>query len=157
MKKQLVERFLVDLPLLRDWCLTIEDFIGLDYSQLPDECNMRTIILKVFDENWNGKYKKQQRKELLHDTNDMAMDLTGGRRKELNNILRQRFGFDLDAFSNLHNKRIQSVIKRGKIKNDEEFILLKDKVEEIYADDNQQELLATLNNLLYQYEFMNER
>ena len=70
----------------------------------------------------------------------------------LNLKLRQEFGFDLNDFSNRNNKRIQNILKRGVIRNEEEFRLVSDKVEEIYADDSQKELVSKLNDLLGTFE-----
>ena len=70
----------------------------------------------------------------------------------LNLKIRQEFGFDLNDFSNRNNKRIQNILKRGVIRNEEEFRLVSDKVEEIYADDSQKELVSKLNDLLGTFE-----
>jgi hypothetical protein len=66
----------------------------------------------------------------------------------LNRKLRQEFGFDLNDFSNRNNRRIQNILRRGVIRNEEEYRLVSDKVEEIYADDSQKELVSRLNDLL---------
>jgi hypothetical protein len=39
-------------------------------------------------------------------------------------------------------------LRRGVIRNEEEYRLVSDKVEEIYADDSQKELVSRLNDLL---------
>ena len=66
----------------------------------------------------------------------------------LNPALRQEFGFDLNDFSNRNNRRIQNILKRGVIRNEEEYRLVSDMVEEIYADDSQEQLVNQLNELL---------
>ena len=66
----------------------------------------------------------------------------------MNPALRQEFGFDLNDFSNRNNRRIQNILKRGVIRNEEEYRLVSDKVEEIYADDSQEQLVNQLNELL---------
>ena len=70
----------------------------------------------------------------------------------LNLKLRQEFGFDLNDFSNRNNRRIQNILKRGVIRNEEEYRLVFDKVEEIYADDSQEQLVDQLNELLAAFE-----
>ena len=69
----------------------------------------------------------------------------------LNLKLRQEFGFDLNDFSNRNNRRIQNILKRGIIQNEEEYRLVSDKVEEIYADDSQTQLVCNLNDLLREF------
>ena len=66
----------------------------------------------------------------------------------LNLKLRHEFGFDLNDFSNRNNRRIQNILKRGVIRNEEEYRLVSDMVEEIYADDSQEQLVNQLNELL---------
>ena len=66
----------------------------------------------------------------------------------MNPALRQEFGFDLNDFSNRNNRRILNILKRGVIRNEEEYRLVSDKVEEIYADDSQEQLVNQLNELL---------
>ena len=70
----------------------------------------------------------------------------------LNSKLRQEFKFDLNDLSNRNNIRIQNILKRGVIRNEEEFRLVSDKVEEIYADDSQKGLVSKLNDLLGAFE-----
>lgn len=66
----------------------------------------------------------------------------------MNPALRQEFGFDLNDFSNRNNRSIQNILKKGVIRNEEEYRLVFDKVEEIYADDSQEQLVNQLNELL---------
>ena len=65
----------------------------------------------------------------------------------MNRKLRQEFGFDLNDFSNHNNRRIQNILRRGVIRNEEEYRLVSDKVEEIYADESQDQLVCKLNDL----------
>lgn len=137
--------------LLERWCLTIleslENFCAEDLSMY------REIVLKTCDVNWKHKYRLQARKELLHDINEYAMESMNQQALQMLNLkLRQEFGFDLNDFSNRNNKRIQNILKRGVIRNEEEFRLVSDKVEEIYADDSQKELVSKLNDLLGTFE-----
>ena len=137
--------------LLEKWCLTIleslERFWGEDLPM------WREIVLKTCDVNWKHKYRLQARKGLLHDINEYAMESMNQQALQMLNLkLRQEFGFDLNDFSNRNNKRIQNILKRGVIRNEEEFRLVSDKVEEIYADDSQKGLVSKLNDLLGAFE-----
>ena len=133
--------------LLERWCLTIlesqERFWAEDLSV------WREIVLKTCDVNWKHKYRLQARKELLHDINEWAMESMNQQALQMmNRKLRQEFGFDLNDFSNHNNRRIQNILRRGVIRNEEEYRLVSDKVEEIYADDIQDQLVCNLNDLL---------
>ena len=137
--------------LLERWCLTIleslERFWGEDLPM------WREIVLKTCDVNWKHKYRLQARKGLLHDINEYAMESMNQQALlMLNSKLRQEFKFDLNDLSNRNNIRIQNILKRGVIRNEEEFRLVSDKVEEIYADDSQKGLVSKLNDLLGAFE-----
>ena len=136
--------------LLERWCLSILDFqekvVGEDVGI------WREIVRKACDVNWKFKYKLQARKELLHDINEYVLEFPQPLLHMLNLKLRQEFGFDLNDFSNRNNRRIQNILKRGVIRNEEEYRLVFDKVEEIYADDSQEQLVDQLNELLAAFD-----
>ena len=133
--------------LLERWCLTILE--SLERFWAEDLPLWREIVLKTCDVNWKHKYRLQARKELLHDINEYAMESMNQQALQMLNIkLRQEFKFDLNDFSNRNNRRIQNILKRGIIRNEDEFRLVSDKVEEIYADDSQEQLVNQLNELL---------
>ena len=139
--------------LLEKWCLTILE--SLERFWAEDLPLWREIVLKTCDVNWKHKYRLQARKELLHDINEYAMESMNQQALQmLNNKLRQEFKFDLNDFSNRNNRRIQNILKRGIIRNEDEFRLVSDKVEEIYADDSQKELVSKLNDLLGAFEII---
>ena len=152
-----MHELLSDSQLLQSWCMTIIDYLDHHYP-IPEGYKLniydefRKAIAIVCDDSRKLPHSSQQKKELLHDINDWANDLDLQRRLSLNDLLREKFGFNLNDFNAKNDKRIQSVIKRGKVRNEEEFVLLKDKVEAIYDDDSQQALVETLNNLLNTYE-----
>ena len=132
--------------LLERWCLSILDF---QEKVLGEDVRIwREIVRKACDVNWKFKYKLQARKELLHDINEYVLMLEQPLLHLLNLKLRQEFGFDLNDFSNRNNRRIQNILKRGVIRNEEEYRLVSDMVEEIYADDSQEQLVNQLNELL---------
>ena len=132
--------------LLERWCLSILDF---QEKVLGEDVRIwREIVRKACDVNWKFKYKLQARKELLHDINEYVLMLEQPLLHLLNLKLRHEFGFDLNDFSNRNNRRIQNILKRGVIRNEEEYRLVSDMVEEIYADDSQEQLVNQLNELL---------
>ena len=135
--------------LLGKWCLFILDF--LEKIGVGDMSIWRECIPEACDVNWKFKYKLQARKELLHDINEYVLMLEQPLLHLLNLKLRHEFGFDLNDFSNRNNRRIQNILKRGVIRNEEEYRLVSDKVEEIYADDSQEQLVNQLNELLAAY------
>ena len=141
--------------LLGRWCLIIlESMERFAAQEIP---MYREVILQTCDVNWKYQERLQARKGLLHDTNEWAMEVLNQQAlQSLNLKLRQEFGFDLNDFSNRNNIRIQNILKRGVIRNEEEYRLVSDKVEEIYADDSQKQLICKLNNLLGAFDDSNQ-
>lgn len=88
----------------------------------------------------------------FNDTLDMAKDLSYAQKEELNAILREKFGTDLNEQNNKNYKKIKRVIQRGKIKTDEEYYLLKERIDEIYDDESKREEVEELGTLLLNYE-----
>ena len=88
----------------------------------------------------------------FNDTLDMAKDLSYAQKEELNAILREKFGTDLNEQNNKNYKKIKRVIQRGQIKTDEEYYLLKERIDEIYEDESKREEVEELGTLLLNYE-----
>ena len=88
----------------------------------------------------------------FNDVNDAAFDLDSKQYKELNHILYLKFGISLDNQNKKIIKKIKTILKRGHIKNIDEYRLVSERVERIYADDDKKEEVETLNNLLADFE-----
>lgn len=76
---------------------------------------------------------------------DSAMD-------SLNQILTEKFKYNLIDASISKKDEIQKILKRGKIRNDGKYELMKRQEEEIYDDKSQLNYAESLRNLLGDYE-----
>ena len=66
--------------------------------------------------------------------------------------MKEKYGHDIADEMELETATIQKIIKRGIIRNDDEFEIVKRREEEIYADESQFEYAETLRNLMSAYE-----
>lgn len=90
MKKELDQKALDELSFMRDWNWVIVDFLvknenGEIFKQLYQ------IISEAFD-----KKNLRGMRIMYNDNNEMARGLSLNKLTELNHILREKFGFDLD-------------------------------------------------------------
>lgn len=146
MKKELSQKDLDELSFMRDWNWVLADFLvkndnGEFFKQLYQ------IISETFD-------KKDLRgmRLIYNDNNEMVRGLSLNKLTELNHILREKFGFDLDKAHDKVLAKINLIVQRGYLKNDDEFRMLLSRVDEIYADDSKEKEVEILENLMRDYE-----
>lgn len=144
MKSKLSEKKLKELLFFRDLNLIIVDY----FCKLEPEIKMvYNSILKAFETN-----ELCGMRETFNETIARTDFLTNSQKEELNAILREKLGTDLNELKNKTYKKIKRVIQRGKIKTDEEYYLLKERIEEIYDDEGKREEVEELETLLLNYE-----
>ena len=81
----------------------------------------------------------------------MALNAPNQLLEKLNNTLFTQFGQDLSTYSQNNSSRLEEIVKRGKIINDEEFRFVEQKVSDICQIDAQSQQVIILNNLLAAY------
>ena len=145
MKKILTEKQQKELVFMKDWILIVHDYIFKDDEDILEEDKL--YIIKAFE---IGEIRGMRM--AFNDTLDMAKDLSYAQKEELNAILREKFGTDLNEQNNKNYKKIKRVIQRGQIKTDEEYYLLKERIDEIYDDESKREEVEELETLLLNYE-----
>ena len=70
----------------------------------------------------------------------------------LNHVLQEKFSHSLADEFDRETAIIDKIIKRGIIRNNREFEIVKRREEEIYADESQNEYAETLRHLMADYE-----
>lgn len=141
---------------IRKWCLTILDFIYSDNVIHTDVIELRK---QAFDEKTKTRYLEQTTpgiylkglRQAFNDINDMALNAPNQLLEKLNNTLFTQFGQDLSTYSQNNSSRLEEIVKRGKIINDEEFRFVEQKVSDICQIDAQSQQVIILNNLLAAY------
>ena len=137
---------------LRDWCFTILDFFTSEFPN-KDMCylvNEFKIIISDIDQKHNIRKMRAMFKEInIMFGEEMLLPEQMGR---LNQILQIKFSHSLADEHDKETATIDKIIKRGKIRNDNEFEIVKRREEEIYTDDSQYEYAEKLRQLMADYE-----
>ena len=145
MKRKINQNKLEELIFLKEWNETIVKFFVLKSKD-----NSLEIFHQIINETFNKSDLKGMRM-IYKDLNEGINDLSLIEFNELNQLLSQKFGTDLTECNNKNLTKIKQIVKKGNINNDEEYRLILNRVEEIYADDNQKEETEILNMLLTNY------
>lgn len=146
MPKQLNDIQQKELHHIKDWCLTILNFMIEKSGDNPLFQQFKNIIVET--------HEKQNLKGLRHvikDVNEWAKGLSKSDFDELNNLLNRKFEKDLIKEDTKISNKISQVLKKGKISNEEEYRMLLNRVEEIYADESKKEEVKSFNKLLADY------
>ena len=138
---------------LKQWCLTICDYllsIDSGYSELVNGKYGLMSILEDIEKTQNLK----KMKALYKETNILIEDdmLSPEQMAGLNQLLKDKFGHNIADERDKESKTIQKIIKRGKIRNDKEFEIVKRREEEIWQDESQKDYAETLRRLMGEYE-----
>lgn len=147
MKKKLDQKALEELSFMRDWNWIIADFLVKNENEGEFYKQLYPIISEVFD-----KKNLRGMRMMYNDINEMAGGFSLHKLTELNRILREKFGSDLNKAREKVVAKINRIAQRGYLKNDDEFRLLYSRVDEIYADDSKKEEVEILENLMADYE-----
>ncbi|PTS95185.1 hypothetical protein DBR11_21735 [Pedobacter sp. HMWF019] len=156
MKRKMNEKQEAESLFLRKWCLTIIDFI---YSDKVIQTDLIELRKQAFSEETKTRYLEQTTpgiylkglRQAYNDINDMALNAPNQILEKLNNSLFAQFGKDLSTDSQNISSRLEEIVDRGKIINDEEFRVVEQKVSDISQIDAQSQQIIILNNLLATY------
>lgn len=124
---------------LRKWCTVVTDFIASlleDKSLIKDQYG---IIDSLFQ-----KRDKKGFETVFNDLNEWALSLSQDNISNLNLILINSFGKGLHEVNKKSMRKIENIIKRGLIKNENEFRIIEHRVNEL---SHMKSSLAEINNL----------
>ena len=149
-KKLLALEKTADYATLREWCITICSFVSKVYPEMSHMEKEISEAIEKIDKKQSMRYMRVLCKEmnwLVQDgyLPDPLMD-------KLNQILTEKFKYNLVDVAAAEKDEIQKILKRGRIRNDREYELVKNKEDEIYDDDSQFDYAESLRNLLADYE-----
>jgi hypothetical protein len=165
MKRSLNSKQLKELKYIYEWCKTIQLYINahnedcfdkglmqeLDPEYAEQNPSLHDYLIRVLDRAYAEQNLVGLRAS-LNDYNETASDLPLEQFEELNQILREKFGEDL-----VHNRqkelaKIKRIVNRGKINNENEYRLIKSRIEEIINDENRVTEIHILDGLLNDFE-----
>ena len=134
------------LLITKEWCEMIIHFM---LSKAGPNNSLKEVLNLV-----KGIYHKKNLaglKSIKKDLGEWVKVLSRPDLFELNILLQNKFGENLDNDANKIIRVIEKIISRGKIINDEEYELIVKRVEEIYENENNKLEIETLNILLVNY------
>lgn len=137
----------VKLNQQKDWCDTVLKYI---YSKSNDSYG-----LDLFSNAINTGYhlrKLSLFKVLISDLLEWVNGLPEDEIQELDQILIKKFGTGIKSHQKKRFKKIQSIVKKGKITNEDECRLVLDYIDQIYADSSKEDELLKLNALLNKFD-----
>ena len=145
MKQTYTRQQLEKLYFMRDWSNFICDFIA--------ECGYKSFDswhVKV-DENYQSKYFNGF-VEGFNDINESSKDFPRNKFNELNHRLKEKFGKTLYDMDKKQERKIASVLKRHKVRNEDEFRMVQSHIENIWDNSQKKQEYETLQELNYQFE-----
>jgi hypothetical protein len=143
MDRKITEKQQKELDYMKEWCLTILNFMISRNSNTPIITQTKNVILETYNSH-NIKGLRYCNKDIT----EWAKGLNQSDFVELNKFLHDKFGEDLVKNDNRDLSKINQVIKKRKISCEDEYRLLLSRVDEIYNDLNKQDEVFTLNKLL---------
>ena len=137
----------IELKILKDKCLLFNQFLinraGVP-AQLLEETNK--LLEKAYQEK-NIKALKAADSDNNEQVRHMPLQLA----LELKKLFKEKLNIDFDVVDKVRIKTIEKILKKGKISKPEEYELLLNRVDEIYADPNKTDEVKRLNELLAAY------
>lgn len=141
----------MELKKLRDKCLLFNQFMiekgGMPSALAEAYKESNRLIEKAYADG-DPKPLKAMNKDI---DNQVLKHMPLQMSIELKKTFKEKLGINFDAVDRVYEKAIEKVLKKGKIVNAEEYELLLNRVEEIYADANREDEVKSLNELLAAY------
>jgi len=142
-----------DYSVLRQWCITICDFLLSIDPRFSDFIYGKYGMMEVIN-NIDKTHNLRKMKALYKEMNIFVGEemLSPKQMDELNQLLKEKFGHNIADEKDKETEIIRKIIARGKIRNDREFELVKRREEEIWEDENQIEYAEALRRMMGDYE-----
>ncbi len=137
-----------ELKILRDKCLIFCTFL-VQKTGVPKQSFGQTnkLIYKAYKDN-DVRALKVTSNDIDNQIRELPLYLS----LELDKLFQEKLGISIDSINKKMEKEIQKVIKRGKILNEEEYRLIKNREDEIYVDNSKAEEKQQLDRLMEAYE-----
>ena len=143
------------LVLLRDKCLFYTQFLIQRLADYPELIKGLEQTYRWVEETYHDE-KIKPLKAMSAEIDDLVirhMPLTMA--IEFKNSIKDRLKINYDIVDQAHSKVVARVIRRKKIVNLEEYKLIVNRVDEIFADTKKAKELKKLHKLLVEYEEKN--
>lgn len=143
MAKKNAEDLQKELQYLKGWCTVILDFV---IERTED--NFFLIKMK---EVVNRTYENQDSKGLrycFNDIKELARGLRNSDKVQLNSLLQDKFGEDLNERVKEEDKKVKAILKNGRIADENEYRLVHEYVGNFFEHSAKKKIIKSLNELL---------
>lgn len=141
----------MELKTLRDKCLLFNQFMS-EKGGLPPQLAEAYKESNKLIESAYLEGKKKPLKSMSADIDDQVIrHMPLSMAQELKNLFKEKLNIDYDVVDNARLKVIEKLLKKGKISKPDEYELLLNRVDEIYADTNREDEVKRINELLAAY------
>jgi len=138
-----------DLKQLQDWCATVVGFIKANAG--PQFKPIAVILELAISEEYE-KASLRGLKQINDDLRAWAKGFSPKQQRELDELLHASVGRGLMEGQRLFERQVNAILKRGRIKSEDEARLLLERADEIYTDDEKKIEMKKINRLLAGYE-----
>lgn len=140
-----------ELELLRNKCLLFNSFLidkgGLSPELIESYKESNRLIEKAYEE---GKIKPL--KSMSIDIDDQVIrHMPLSMATELKLLFKKNLDIDFNVVDKKREKKIEKIIKRGKITSPDEYELLNNYADEIFQDPSRRNELELINKILTRY------
>lgn len=141
----------MELKTLRDKCILFNQFMAEKGGLPPQLAEAYKESNKLIESAYmEGKIKPL--KSMSADIDDQVIrHMPLSMAQELKNLFKEKLNIDYDVVDKARMQAIEKLLKKGKISKPDEYELLLNRVDEIYADPNKADEVKRLNELLAAY------
>lgn len=138
----------VKLKLVRDKCLLFNKFL-IENCSMPSSLFHETNLLieKAYIDG-NVKVLKSAERDIEQQMRHMSLHQL----LELKVLYKKMLSVDCEVLDNVYIKSILKIIKNGKIRDDFEYELLLNRVDEIFDDQARSNEILQINKMLISYQ-----
>lgn len=128
----------------------------LFYKFLFDKGLMPNEYYEIFTNNLpevSGNTPLRGWRQASNDIDEQIRELPLPLKQELKLLFKDALDIDLDIVDKKRLKKIENLLKRGSISTDEQYYLLMNRIDEIYADPLNKEEVDQINQILIKSKF----
>ena len=146
MKKTKHLKDIQEITDLKNWCIVVADFL--------QSISKHTLFAEWCREiEHDNDLTNLPSWRMAYDTLLAAvLDIEPQHYKRLNAILKEKFGKDLNLLNSKLQQKIGNIIQRNKIRNEEEYYLLREHYERVWDEQPYASQTEIIQKMLFSYE-----
>jgi len=142
----------IELKALRDKCLLFNQFM-IEGGYVPNELAEAFKDSNLLIEASYKDGKIQPLKSMSNDIdNQVLRHMPLSMALKLKAFFKEKLDVNFEAVDKARIKRIEKILKKGKISNPEEYGLVLSRIDEIYSEPSKSEEMKHLNELLLAFD-----